>query len=356
MRWFTIGTVVVVLASARVGVADTAATCERLDAEARATELVLAAPRIRVLGARTPSVADAVDPSVSTSAWQARVALEISPIRIFEARAVGRIADAECSRARAAARIDRTIAIGERLGQREAAEAELVYLRAHIGDVDAIVNAAFARVESQRATIESLLDLRERRTRIQARIAELEHTLALLAEVSQGVISRAELEHAARAYREASLEVAHEEADLRSLRAWDVDVQAGVVGGERADWFAVVQLSYSLGQPWQPAANRRAVAARGAELSSSDREIEARVATMGRVLGGSLAPLEREIDVIVDEIELLTTERDRTAKLDSDAARSLHDRITIELVNVGGRHAYAAALAAARRAFQKATP
>ena len=330
---------------------DRTATCERLRAEARAEAVLLYAPKLEAMAARSPKLVEVTDPTIPTVALQVRGDLRVSPTEMLQGRAVERIADAECLREQASARLEDLIALGPRIGELAATRAELTFLRSHITEVDAIVDATVARVEHQRSTALELSDVRSRRVVLRRHIAELDHNRAMLEEVDRGEPAPASLHALAARYRDTTLDVDHEHAALRDLRAWHLDVRGGVGAGERADWFAIVEVGYSLGGLWQPDADRRALRARREELASDSRSLATRLDELTRMMKHSVESLAAELAELDAEIAELRDERRRVEAIEGDAARELRDRLTLELVLGEGRHTYVEALLAARRPY-----
>lgn len=325
------------------------ATCQRVRAEADSEAALLYAPRLQLEGARAPGVSSAADPTAAVDGLQARIALALSPLDMLRGRAVVRLAAAECAREQLAGRLDHVLALGDRHGELAAARAELAYLDAHAGEIDALVADVVDRFERQRATALEVAELRGRRAGVRRRVAELHHTRAVLEALDTGVAPPADLIGLARAHDAAALEVDRRKAAVRELAAWRFDVRGGVAGADRADWFGVVEVGYSFGQPWQRGADRRAVRARAAELAGDDRSVTVRLARLQAAMRRSVAALEVELATIDDELAALRVERDRLDGIDSDAARPLRARLTVELIELEARRISLHALIETRR-------
>jgi len=326
------------------------ATCDRLRAEARSEAAILYAPRLELEVAQVPSVATPSDPTAAALRGpQGRVALALSPIDMLRGRAIERVADAECARDRIARQLDRVLALGARSGELPATTAELEYLEAYLGGVDALVDDVVARFGRQRATAVEVVELRTRRASLRRRVAELHLTQVELRELGGDAAPAHGLDALASAYRGAALRADGRRADVRAWSAWRLDVRAGVAAADRADWYAIVDLAYSFGQPWQRAAEHRAARAREREYAGDHREV-ARLEELARALRGSLAALDEELHVLDEEIALDRSEQDRLAAFDAESAQQLRARITIELVELGARRASLVALIASRRA------
>lgn len=327
----------------------TSATCERLRAEARAEAIVLYAPRITVEGARAPSVVDAGDPIGVTDGLQARASIGFSTVDALRGRSVERIAAAECARAIAADRAGRALGIGARFGELAAVRAEIAYLEQHLPAIDALVADVVERFEHQRATAIEVDELRARRGTFRVRLTAARREAGVLEELERGAPAAPDLARLAHDVHGSELAVDRERATLRTLSAWRLDVRAGVAGGERADWFAVVELGYSLGQPFQGKANRRALAARERELATDDRALPAQLEQLGRAMRRSVTDLGAELATIDAELAVQIGERDRLAAVANDTAKQLVARFTLEIFELEARRSYLSTLATARR-------
>jgi len=332
--------------------------CARLQAEARSEAVLLYAPRLQLEGARAPGVTEAADPSsAGVDGLQARASLALSPIDMLRGRALERVADAQCAIDAVAHRLDRVLATGPRYGELAATRAELDYLDAHLGEIDALVAEVADALARQRATALELDDLRNRRATLRRRANDLRNTRALLTELDgEGDADVPDLAGLAATARAATLHADRRRAAVRDLSAWHVDVRAGVAGAERADFFAVVEIGYSLGERWQKQADRRALQARGAALANDERSVVVRAERLRRAMADSVTVLDVEVRELDDELATLTAERTRFENLDSDAARALRNRSTLARIELEARRVSVSTLAAARRSLVGATP
>jgi len=334
-----------------------AATCARLRAEARAEAALLYAPRVQLDGARTPIVVTADDPTATPAdGLQARLALALSPVDALRGRAIERVASADCAREQLAGQLEAVLVLGDRHGELAATRAELAYLEAHIGEVDAMVADVLARFERQRATALEVDELRGRRAGLRRRIAELHHGQALLEELDGDSAPPADLAALAAAHDAAAVQADRRRADVRALQAWRLDVRAGVAAADRPDWFATVELGYSFGRPWQRAADRRAIHARARELADDPRSVSVRVARLQAAMRRSVRVLADELRQLDAEAEQLRADHARVAHLDSDAARQLAARLTLERIELEARRTSIATLLTTRRPLAGETP
>ena len=347
---------VVLLATAAPAAADP--TCDRLEAEARAEAALLYAPRIEAEGARAPVAATTAEPDAIGGGLQARLAVAVSPIDMLRGRAIERVARAECVREAVATRIERVLALGPRAGERAAIDHELAYLAARAPDVEALAAEARARGASGRATALELDELRQRLRTLARRAADLAHQRALIDDepAEPADATPVSLTALADAYRRAVAAVDRRRADTRALSAWQLEVRAGAAGGERLDWFVVAELGYSLGRPWQRAAERRLVRARAGELDADVRSPVARLARLRRVLAASATTLAGELAELDAELADLAAQEAQLAGLDGDAARGLRARQTLTRLELEARRAGLEVLARNHRTLAEGAP
>lgn len=352
------GTLILFSLAAGTARADaTASACDRLRAEARAEAVVLYAPRITIEGARAPSVVDAGDPVGATDGLQARASLGFSGTDALRGRAIERIADAECTRTIVADRAGRVLGVGARFGELAATRAEIAYLESKLPEIDSYVRDAVERFEHQRATAIEVDELRTRRASVRMRLATARREAGELELLEQhGVPGTPALAAIASDVRASEIELDRRRASLRAISAWTFDVRAGVAGGERADWFAVLQLGYSLGQPFQAKANRRAIRAREDEVMNDDRAVAGQLDQLQRAMQRSATDLSAEASIIAGELTEQTGERDRIAAVANDAAKQLVARFTVEIIELQARYTYLSTLITARRSLAGGSP
>lgn len=336
----------------------TGSTCDRLRAEAAAEAATLYAPRVLVEGARAPGVMDAADPVAATEGFQARASLGFSATDALRGRAIERIADAECARTIAADRAGRVLAVGLRFGELDATRAEIAYIEAKLPEVDALVGEVVDRFAAQRATAIEVDEMRTRRASLRIRLTAARRELGELEllEQQRGQAPQPALAALAKDVRATEIEVTKRHADLRAMSAWTLDVRAGVAGGETADWFAVVELGYSLGQPFQARANRRAIRARTAEAQADDRAVAGQLDHLQRAMQRSAKDLAAEVATIETELAAQVAERERIASVANDAAKALVARFTLEIIELEARRTYLSALVTTRRSLAGDSP
>lgn len=131
-----------------------------------------------------------------------------------------------------------------------------------------------------------------------------------------------------RSVHEASL------STLRGLEAWNLRLQAGVIPleGVKLDWFGWLELSYSLGGPFQSAAESRYREARQRELLSDARELPARLKRQSQELSAQTEQAAVELRVVEKRLAQL---RETLADVDiSDPSLSSHARDALSMAQL----------------------
>ena len=220
-----------------------------------------------------------------------------------------------------------------------------------MAEIDALVADAVERFAHERATAIEVDELSSRRATFRMRLSAARREAGDLEEIERNTPAAPQLAQLANDVRSTVLEADRRRADVRALSAWRVDVRAGVAGSTRADWFAIVELGYSLGQVAQARANRRAIQARDAELASDDRAVPGQLERLHSAMQRSVTELTSELTTIETEIAAQRAERDRLAAIGTDAAKPLVARFTLEVLELEARRTFLSALAAARRPY-----
>jgi hypothetical protein len=341
------------LLAAHTASADPQATCDRLAAEAESQADVLYAPQVDLQGAHVP-VVSTTDPTLpAANGLQARLSLAISPTDIWRGHELERVASADCVRTRYADKLDRVLAVGDRYGEVAAARAEVKYLSDHLADVDALVADAEARFEHQRATAVELDELRERGTALRLQIAERRETLATLEQLDGPEEPVHDLAALVPAYRDSAVVLEREQGKLREIAPWRISVSGGVAEADQTDWFAIVDVTYSIGGLWQHGAEDRAADARRREVAHDVHDASVRVDMLRRAMHASALALAEELGAIDQMIEKLHADLSRLGSLEdaNDATHQLRARYTIQAIQLEARRAAITALVVARRAL-----
>ncbi|HEY1812094.1 MAG TPA: hypothetical protein VGG74_07035 [Kofleriaceae bacterium] len=341
------------LFAARTANADPQATCDRLAAEADSQADVLYSPQIDVQGAHVP-VISTTDPTLAAAGgFQARASLGISPTDMWRGHLIQRVASADCKRAKYADELDRILAVGDRYGELASTRAEVDYLSAHLAEVDALVADAEARLEHQRATAVEVDEIRERRTALHLQIAESKETLATLEQLDGPEVPVQDVAALVPAYRDSVVALEREQGSVRELAPWRITVSGGLAEADHADWFAIVDVTYSVGGIWQHRAEDRAADARHREAEHDEHDASVRLEMLRRAMHASALALTDELADVDQMLEKLHADLARLASADdsNDATHQLHARYTIQAIQLEARRASITALVAARRAL-----
>jgi len=336
---------VIALSATRIASADPHDECDRIKAEAHSDAVVLYGPEVSVDAAHVPAVTNVSDPAATPSnGLQVRVSATYSFTDMLRGRAIERVASATCTQLTAGEQLERVLAIGPRWGELESAKAELAYLEEHAAELDALVQNAQDRFAAQRTTAVEVDELRSRRNAIALRVVDRKEAIAMFEEADSKL---PDLNKALDTYRSASLDVDRGHADVRDMQAWRFDVRGGAAGSDRADWFAVVEVGYSIGGLWQGDADRKAIAAHKAAMQHDDHDAGVRLEQMRATMKRSATAIDAEVASIDAQLEILHTDQARIA--DMDSARSMRDRYAVEIIELAARRAAAIALRDARR-------
>jgi hypothetical protein len=329
--------------------------CDRMRAEARSEASILIAPRLRGQVIHAPSVT--VDDPLAEAGTQVRASVSLSPVDMLRGRLAMRVADAECRLVRAGDTFEPVLEHGAQYGRAGALRAEIAALEAALPRVTAILGEAEARLARQIVAIGEVEALRGRERAMRARLTDARHEAAVLealvpeAPALDGDAVRAGLG----AYERAAIAAEGERSALRRLSPWQIDLRAGVIppGGASDDtaWFGMVELSYSVGDLFQRAAEQDVRAARSAELRTADDEARRRAERFLAAMRASATELSREIDSVDGELRRLDAERARVAALEGEAARQRGAIAELDGIELGARRAYLERLRAARAAL-----
>lgn len=192
------------------------------------------------------------------------VGLRMRGSRLWQARLVRRLDEAECRRYRARAQLARVFAFGGDVGRAEALAAERRVLERGLAEAEELVERLRTGIEARTATRQELLSAEIELERLRSRLRGVQHGSRELAPIPEGLPER--IADLVTRFREADGAVAAIEADMREARAWDVDLRGGydqVLDQERrVPAFATITLSVSLGSWQQRRAHARGLASR----------------------------------------------------------------------------------------------
>jgi hypothetical protein len=175
---------------------------------------------------------------------------------------------------------------------------------------------------------------------VRATVHQMKHDLAEIEPLLAGTSAERSPESLIRSFRDSAIDVARTESRLRSAHAWDIGARAGVVVAPVREYFGVLEVSYSLGQPFQSAAESRYRRARRDELLSEEEPL---IAAARAAEGARAAVISSAGEELVElERELAFLKRTREAFQSSEAEQTLLQIDEIELREIAGnlRRAY----------------
>jgi hypothetical protein len=275
------------------------------------------------------------DPSAAGSGYQVRAGMSISAIDIYKGTRVLRVADADC------AQQDRVVTAQELLlhaadfGRLAALRDQAAFLDSKASTLEVAATSMEQRFAAKTITLAEVEDVRTRVAAInrsRAQIGgEIDRLTAEGVEEYHGAVSDLirTLEATAMSYER---EVTH----VRSLDAWDVSLTGGYIppalSYHQSDYFALLQVSYSLGGPWHTAHDSRYLDAREEEMRSARYELRRELEVMRARTKATAAQSRRELEIVEKRVAELTSSRSAFEGSDASAAPSARTRLDVELV------------------------
>lgn len=309
--------------------ADSDVYCERVGARASSDATLLWAPRLALQGLRYPSGID-LGPATA-SGFQLRVGLSYSLMDPLRALRTYAAADADCAAEQARAALATALESALELA---AHRAQAQYLTAHQPEIDALIGRARMRLSQRLITVFELNHILEAAEQLERKAAQASGSAAQLEAASPTAPAAQDARALAAAFVQRRSE--HEESlsSLHTLDAWNVRMQGGVipVEGTKLDWYGWLELSYSLGGPFQYAAESRYQQARRAELLNDAEQLPAKLERQARVLRAQTEQAALELRAVEKRLAHLQA---TLAELDlSDHAASSHARDALSLAQL----------------------
>ncbi len=294
------------VAVASPAAADDTAYCKQVRARARGEASLLIAPRVSVQGIRFPQEGTVDVGQTAGNGYQIRAALAASPLDVYRGVRTLRVADAACAEHDAGAEVQDLIEHGEDLARSAALNAQVQYLEAHQADWQSIADTAEKRFASRLVTLMDLLDTRRRTSELDRKIGQLTGELRQLEAGNHG-IPLDSLPSGAQEYSRRAVRLAEEVAALRDLDSWQFRVTGGVVPSASVDWYAMAELSISLGAVEHHRQGKHEVRARAEELSSARYEISAKLAEYQARVDAAFEQAKRELAIVTRDLAELTS-------------------------------------------------
>ncbi len=239
--------------------------CDYVKGTASATAATLVAPQLFGQFGYIEQLNFSVntDPSVEPNDLRAIGGLRYSFTNIFVGKATKDRADADCRRHKAQAAMQ---AIAQQIRDTSSARAVAARMKVYEGaqaEADKLLATAQADLDARRITTQEAISTKLRVEDLRAQLAQARRELAALPEsTTQGI------DGLLADYGAADADLERADAKLRTLRAYDVNLRAGVdrfVNGDIADktrYFAVVEVGVNLGALFTGSGNKRSAAGR----------------------------------------------------------------------------------------------
>lgn len=306
--------------------------CERVSARAHSDATLLWAPKLAVQGLRYPSGFD-LGPATS-SGFQLRVGLSYSLIDPVRALFTYSAADADCAAEEARSALEGAVASAPGTAEIAAQRAQAQFLAAHQPEIDALVDRARSRLSQRLITVFELSHILESAEQLERKAARARGTAAQLEAASSAAPATQHTRALSATFVLRRDEHERRLSSLRALDAWNVRVQGGVipVEGAKLDWFGWLELSYSLGGPFQHPAESRYRKARHEELLSAAQHLPAELERQASVLRAQAEQITVELRVVEKRSAHV---RATLAELDlSDPSASSHARDALSLAQL----------------------
>jgi hypothetical protein len=325
----------VLLAGAAPALAEPSAECERVHALADSQAALLYAPSLEVQGGKFPESV-AVEPAARVGDdYRLRALVWLSLVDVYRGRRVQQAAEHECAQLEAARSLEAVILQASDYGRLPALRNTARFLgerRERWREIERRTEQGLA------ARVVSLLDVDEVQQRcveLERRSAAVDGEITRLEAIGAATLEDARLVSLLEAADDAALRYEREASHLRSLEAWDVRVSGGAApSGGTTDYFGVAHLRFNFGAFAQRAAERRALAAREAELQSSRSELRERLRLFRGVAAGHRSHAARAARVVSERLASLRALRSTLEG--AQASRGFLARSLVELELIAG--------------------
>ncbi len=274
--------------------------CEKVRARAGAEAALLSWPKLFAQGVRFPSTSDGdLGPTLGEHI-QARFGVTFSPTDLYRGVHVSREAEADCDLHETSTRLGALVK-GEADGTAlPALRAQAAYLEAHRPEWRQLVAAAEEQLAAGVLTVIELHELRRALALLERKVevarGELERLEALAPAVHQGALGGL-----GESFTQGAMRLEREASRARALDALRVSVSGGVVPSRQPlEWFALLEVSYSLGGLARGQHEERNLAAREEELRHAPSELPSLATERARVLRARRDQARRELKVVQD--------------------------------------------------------
>ena len=347
------------VACARLARAEDDAYCRRTRARAGDDSALLMWPRLLAEGVRIPGDTAAVGPTFGDN-YQVRLGVSFSPTDLYRGLEVGRVADASCRLHEASEQLEALLE-GSTDTAVAALRAQAAALESHRSAWNQLLADSRERLRAGVVTALEVDDLRRNVSGLERKLerarAEAERLEARRAQLAPAQ----PLEVLAAAVTRDTMQLESESTRLRALDGFQVRLSGGVIPSiasgtattaPRSEWFARVELSYSLGALASSARADDYLDARRRELETARYELPARAADRAAVLRAQISSAQRSRELLeADEAALgsMVGALDRAPGAVSDHARGM---LALEGFSVEADRVFVSALIEALNALE----
>lgn len=304
-------------------VSSAAAYCRKVRARAQADAALLSMPKVGLRALRFPfgTLADEGLPWNEDRSAQLRAFLSVSPIDIYRGAQIRSAADLDCVRYATEQGIAYFLAHGDQHVHAVALREKAAFLEQRTREADSYVAAAKERIQKGIITLSAFNEV------LAAHEALVRALLTAKSAVRQQQVRnvtppRLDIEQSRRDFVRASMQLERQLSHIRSLDSWRVDLRGGILARDGVDYFAMAEISYSLGGPSHTSNEDRYLQARTDELQQAPGQLayESSIATK---------QTQEKVDAAKSQIELLqrrlhVLQDAHNALSSSDAPRASH--------------------------------
>lgn len=314
------------------------AYCDAVRARASGEAALLIAPRVFGTGLRFPWPTE--QPRTSRD-YQLRIGISFSPLDAFRGVRLTDEGDADCEAHEARESVQRLLDQGTDGAELAAYEAQARVLESRQADWLALLDRAQRRFEARLITTLELDEL-HRKADALARKLSLAQGMVARFEARGAKRQIASLDRAASGYLDAEMKAEDSAVSVKNLDAWGLKLSGGLVPQPdgKVDWFASVEVSYSLGGPFGQGYENAYLRARRVELATARYELPARVQVLKADIDARISMSAHEFAILDRELSFLTSTLHALEGTDAVNSQQVHDDLVIERIGAESEHVY----------------
>lgn len=315
----------------RVAMAEDSPYCRRVRARVAEESALLMWPTLYAQGTRLPSSSGELGPTFGNN-FQVRVGLSFSPTNVLKATHFSHVAEIDCELQASLQALHDRVVEGASAAALPAVRAQVDYLEGHRGQLRQILS----RADQQRAAgIATAMEVQELRQSVVA----LERKLEALRGEKERIEAQAPMPSApptsvlAATVARRSVELERESSRAGIFNALRVNLAGGAIPDfieGSASWFALVEVSYSLGGLVGMKEAQRRHEARAEEVQQARYELPSQAAQLQRDLHARLRQARRELEVVESELASVKKLRAALAQSPSASADQARARLVVE--------------------------